>query len=584
MSTTAMFTALTGMIANSRSLDVVGNNIANVNTTAYKSNRMLFSTQFSRTFSLGSPPSDTFGGTNPGQIGLGVTIAGTQRNFTGGNISATGDSRDLSIEGDGFFIVDRGGEQLYTRAGAFRTNANNDLVNISGEKLQGRNVDDSFNVVPGALVDLNVPLGTLTLAQATTNVRFSGNLNANGSLPTQGSSISLLGTATTGLRAIATANPPPGTGNVLELATRLVDVEAPTLPGSGTPLFTAGQQLSFQNVEKGGKTIASSALAITSTTTVQDLNDFLTTFLSLDTAGGTNPDGATPGVTLDPVTGIINVVGNVGTVNDIRIDPSDVRLLDSAGNFISSPLTTHLNAAADGESVRTSFIAYDSLGTPVNIDLAMVLDSRSSTGTRWKYYVDSPDDTDASGFVASGTLDFDTLGQLATRDAIPITIDRAGTGAQTPLAIDLSFAGGSDNVTSLTDDTSAIAATFADGSSIGTLTAYGVGADGVITGSFTNGMTRVIGQVVMAKFPNSEGLVDVGANLFRVGPNSGTPLVVAPQTLGAGQLVSGSLELSNVDLSQEFINMILASTGYSASSRVIRTTDELMQQLLVLGR
>lgn len=583
-STTAMFSALSGMTANSRSLDVVGNNIANVNTTAYKSNRMLFSTQFSLTQRLGTAPRENSGGTNPLQIGLGVQVAGTQRNFTGGTVSASGDARDLAIEGDGFFIVDRGGEQLYTRAGSFRTNAVNDLVSISGERLQGYTVDDEFNIVQGALTDLNIPLGTLTLAESTRNVRFSGNLNAQGPIPTQGSSINFLGTASGGFTAISTANPPPGAGNRLELTTRLVDIEDPAQPGSNTPYFSAGQSLLFQNLEKGGKTLPTETFAITATSTIQDLNDFLSGVLGLDASAGANPDGATPGIALDPATGILTITGNVGAVNDISIDASDIRLMSSTGAFVASPFITDKNAASDGESVRTTFIAYDSLGSPVSVDVSMVIDSRSNTGTRWRYFVESPDDSSATRAISTGTLDFDTLGQLITRDPVQINIDRAGTGAATPLSIDLSFAAGEDSVTSLTDDTSALAATFTDGSPIGTLTSYGVGDDGVIYGAFTNGMTRVIGQVALAKFANAEGLVDVGGNMFRVGPNSGTPLVAEPQTLGTGKLVSGALELSNVDLSQEFINMILASTGYSAASRVIRTTDELMQQLLVLGR
>ena len=106
----------------------------------------------------------------------------------------------------------------------------------------------------------------------------------------------------------------------------------------------------------------------------------------------------------------------------------------------------------------------------------------------------------------------------------------------------------------------------------------------MIVGAFTNGLTRPLGQVALATFSNNDGLVEVGSNMFTTGPNSGTPQVTSPQTLGAGRIIGGALELSNVDLSQEFINLILASTGYSAASRVITTTDQLMQQLLVLGR
>ena len=95
---------------------------------------------------------------------------------------------------------------------------------------------------------------------------------------------------------------------------------------------------------------------------------------------------------------------------------------------------------------------------------------------------------------------------------------------------------------------------------------------------------RALGQVTLATFPNQEGLVAEGSNLFRVGPATGDPTVTTPGLAGSGPVLGGALELSNVDLGQEFIKMIMTSTGYSASSRVIRTTDELMQQLLVLGR
>src|SRR5690606_21532670 len=113
----------------------------------------------------------------------------------------------------------------------------------------------------------------------------------------------------------------------------------------------------------------------------------------------------------------------------------------------------------------------------------------------------------------------------------------------------------SGSVTAL-DGTSAIASVYQDGSPVGTLAAYSVGTDGIITGAFDNGLTRTIGQIAMATFSNPEGLVDVGSNLFVTGPNSGSAVVTSPLTLGAGKVIGGALELSNVDLSQEFINLI----------------------------
>ncbi len=575
-STTAMFTGLSGLNANARNLDVIGNNIANVNTTAYKSSRMLFATQFSRTYSMGTEPSATFGGTNPTQTGLGVTIAGTQRDFSGGSISATGDARDLALEGDGFFMVRRGDASFYTRAGAFRQNELNQLVSVTGERLQGYGIDENFSINEAVVGDLSIPVGTLTLAQATRNVRFAGNLNSSGNAATQGARFDL---AAFGLLGSAT---PPGPGNVIEPTSLLTGIEDASSPGN--PLFAVGQTIELQDAHRGSSLIPQAELAIGPTTTVQDLVDFLNEAMGINNDAGANPDGFTPGVSLDPATGVITVVGNTGQVNDIELGTSDLRILDAGGTVVSSPFAPTRQASADGESVRTSFVVFDSLGTPLTVSLSLVLESKTNSGTTWRYIGDSNDDTDLSSALASGTVMFDTSGRLTGAPNFELSIDRQNTGAQTPMVVNVSLSTSSDNVTALADVSSQIAATYQDGTPRGTLAAYSVGADGVITGAFTNGLTRPLGQVVLATFSNNNGLVEVGSNLFTTGPNSGTPQTKVPTTLGAGRIVGGALELSNVDLSQEFINLILASTGYSASSRVITTTDQLMQQLLVLGR
>lgn len=583
-STTAMFTALTGLNANARSLDVIGNNIANVNTTAFKSSRMLFSTQFNLTNNVGTPPGDVNGGTNPYQIGLGVTTAGTQRNFNPGTIQPTGQPRDLAIDGDGFFVVQQGNSTGYTRNGAFQRTALGDLVTVSGARLMGYGVDEQFNINRGSLAPINIPLGSLTIAEATTQLTFRGNLNSAGAVAVQGSRVSLGGAPAQGLVAIATAAPPPAVGNVLEDATRLVDIEDPLLVGTGTPLFSAGQSLQMRSAEKGGKTIPTVEFAITDTTTVAELRTFLGESLGINTTLGANPDGLTPGVGLDATTGLFDIIGNIGTANDVQLDSTDLRLLDATGQFVRHPLSTEKVADADGESVRTTFVVYDSLGSAVEVDIAAVLDSRDSTGTTWRYFVDSTDDAGTNLAITTGQLTFDTDGRLSTTTVPPVSIDRSGTGAASPLVFTLGFGGGAENVTSLADDTSELAATFRDGSPIGTLSGFAVGSDGTVIGAFSNGLTRALGQVAVATFANAEGLVELGDSTFGPGANSGSAVITQPGVLGAGLIVGGALELANVDIGEEFIKMISASTGYSASSRVIRTTDELMQQLLVLGR
>jgi flagellar hook protein FlgE len=572
-STTAMYTGLSGLNANARMLDVVGNNIANVNTTAFKSNRMLFASQFSRNLSLGSEPTDVNGGSNPAQIGLGVTIAGTQRNFNTGSLNSTGDSRDLAIEGDGFFIVNRSGNTLYTRAGAFRQDAANNLVTVGGERVQGYAVDANFNLVSGSLTTLNIPVGQARLVQATSNVNMTGNFNTSGTLPSRATR-STVGPLLDTSAAAATA------------ATLLTAVDNPSIAGS-QPMYAVGQSIELRGAQKGGKDVPTQRLDVTATTTVGDLMTFLQNGLGIHT-GVPNPDATTPGVTISAA-GLITVQGNAGTANDIRLLPDNIRLLTSAGVTVAPQpqLAIAKPAVGDGESVRTTFVAYDSLGNEVRVDATVVLESRTGgSGTTWRYFIDSPDNAGGPFAVpgGTGTLRFDENGVLDPSNAgVQVSISRNGTGAASPLSFSLTFSS-SGSVVRANNARSELAMFSQDGFPVGVLNSYSVGQDGTITGSFSNGRTRTVGQVALAKFSNAEGLVDIGGNLFAVGPASGNPVVTTPTTGGTGRIVGGALEQSNVDLAQEFINLIQAQTGYSAAGRVISTTDQLIQQLLVIGR
>jgi flagellar hook protein FlgE len=603
-STTALFTGLSGLAVNARRLDVIGNNIANVNTVAFKSNRMVLAPAFSRNFSLGSAPSAQTGGTNPGQIGLGAVITGTQRNFNDGSISATGVATDVAIEGDGFFIVDFSGEQRYTRAGDFQLNSANDLVTIAGAKVQGYGVDAQFNVVTGTLVDVNIPLGTLTLAEATRNVDFNGNLNASGFVTTSGSlheSRALIvdddGDPTTD---------PVLPGTAATTATDLTDGVSHLFIDDGA----GGQFLAIESgvdaivtlsgIEKGGKDMGTATFAFTtdagiaatvddSGTTLGDFLDFLDEYLGLDRPVPPPVDDALwLGAATDiNASGQLAITGNEGTVQDLDIETADIVVTypgATVGTPISQPFVMAKTGVSNGESVRTSFVVFDSLGTPLTVDLTFVLQATNpSQGSTWLWAAESSDNDSLDRFLGKGQVDFDANGRFVSATNQSFSIARTN-GSVDPLTINMNFDNGTDAISGLTDTASQLAAVFQDGSPIGTLSQFSIGDDGIIAGSFTNGLTRTIGQVALAKFANNAGLVDAGNNLFRTGPNSGTALVTTPLQFGTGRLVGGALELSNVDLSQEFINMILTSTGYTASSRVITVTDQLIDQLLQLVR
>ncbi len=578
--TTALFAGLSGLNAHSAKLDVIGNNVANVNTTAFKSSRMLFESLFSQSLGFGTSPSEIRGGVNPKQIGNGVGIAGIQRDFSAAGFTGTGDLRDMAIDGNGFFLVQRAGVNFYTRAGTFRQDSDDNLATATGEKLLGYAVDENFNILTGELVPINIPVGKQTIAEATRNIALVGNLNKDGDIPTQGTIIDLMGTETAGFSAVG--------GGFIDSTTLLINIEDPDSPGSGTPAFAAGQSIRFRGDDgatRGGTDLPDGTLDITASTTVQEYMDFLASTIGIQTTGSANPDGNTPGVTVDPLTGVIRIVSNVGTVNDLVIAPGNIELLDSAGGSLGAPFVTDKVASADGESIRTTIVGYDSLGTEVSVNVSMVLDSTPDTGPVWRYFIDSQDDTGGSFALSTGTMGFDTNGQPDPDDSeISLTIDRSDTGADPLLSWTIQLLSDKGNTTSLAASPSSMIGLTIDGLPPGTLQSFAAGEDGVIFGRFSNGAVKTMGQVVLANFTNPAGLIDEGGNLFTTGPNSGPASIAPPGVLGIGSLVSGALELSNVDLGEEFTNMILTSTGYSASSRVIRTADELMQQLLVLGR
>ncbi len=573
--TSSLNTGLTGLASNQSKLDVVGNNIANVNTVGFKSSRLDFKTQFLESLSYGTAPDGTGGGTNPIQIGLGTQAGAISRNFGDGSLQVTGVNTNLAVQGNGFFVVKDGSQQVYTRDGTFQLNGLNQLVSSTGQLVQGFDIDSDFNIVPGVLTDINIPLGSMTVAQPTQNVTMSGNLNTAGALPSVVSNVTLGQPLylSDGVGGVDATNPPTNT-------TVLTNVTNST----GTAMFQNGDVVSLA-ARKGTRSLAPKTFTVTAATTLADMQNFMNGSLGLNTAAGANGAIATiPGTTI-PATGnnaTLTINGNPGTENDLTIPNSALSI--NRGGTIISPFTFTKNAAADGASVYTAYTVYDSLGTALTVSTVATLQEKTSSGSTWKFYAESPDnlasDVLTNNVVGSGTISFDTSGQLLNVLSNNVTIDRAAAGSQPNLSFDLNF----DRTTGLSGTNSQLASTFQDGSPPGVLSSFSIGNDGIIAGSFSNGLSRKMGQVALATFRNNQGLVDRGSNTFVEGPNSGNAIISAPAQFSAGRIISGALELSNVDLSAEFVQLITASTGFSASSRVITTSNQLMQELLAAAR
>jgi len=213
------------------------------------------------------------------------------------------------------------------------------------------------------------------------------------------------------------------------------------------------------------------------------------------------------------------------------------------------------------------------------VDLNMVLEQKNNTGTTWRFYAQSEDDSDLNRVLGNGTVNFDTSGRFLSADNTGMTINREGTGALSPQQFTVAFNEPVDSTSALANSTSQLAATQKDGNAIGTLSNFNVSTDGTVVGVFSNGLTRDLGKVVLATFSNQDGLVEVSGNMFGATASSGDAALVIPGN-SAGNVIGQALELSNVDLSQEFINLITATTGFSANSRVFTTSDRLIQELL----
>jgi flagellar hook protein FlgE len=557
--TTAMYTGLTGLNVNQTRIETIGHNIANVNTNAFKGSRTLFQTQFAHTLSGGTPPGDTSGGTNPMQIGLGALVGTTQRLTSPGSLETTGLPGDLAIEGAGYFIVrDPSGRSYYTRDGAFTLNAQNELVNANGMRVQGFGVDSNFRIIPGTLRELQIPLGMQDVARATETVALDGDLSAAAYQAASGS-VTTTQAFVDGGGARATA------------ATALTDLRSAATPAR--PLFVAGDTITVSGATRGGRELPARQFIVGTTgNTLGDLAAFLQETLGIQTGAGIP---GTPGVTIED--GALVIRSNYGEPNGIVIQNSDF----TSSNLQSPvPLEFTQVSQATGTGVFTSFTVYDSLGNPVPVSVTFTLDSTPNTGPVWRYYVESIEAGRAPQLLGSGTAAFDTHGRFVSATGNRFMINRTGTGAGTPLTITLDFSA----VNGLSTQVSNVIMAHQDGYPPGTLTAYSVGNDGTITGTFSNGVTHTLGQVALATFANEAGLIAETGNLFSPGPNSGPATVKTPGTLGAGTIRGGALEMSNVDISREFIGLITSSTAFQAASRVISTSSDMLDRLMMALR
>ncbi len=343
------------------------------------------------------------------------------------------------------------------------------------------------------------------------------------------------------------------------------------------------------NGKKGGRELGVKEFAITSTTTVQDLINFMdeafgiraTTDdevypIPIDRGSGLSPGGMVTGE------GRIIFTGNNGVDNALDIGLSGMQLRTTTETTTIN-LPWSILQRPIGESAVTDFLVYDSLGIPIRVRLTAVLEEKTGSSTTYRWFADSPDNDPLTGSeiaVGTGRITFDGEGNFVSASNTRVTIQRRNVASRSPLEFELDFS----QLSGLAAERSMLAVTRQDGSPPGVLTSFIIGEEGLIRGVFSNGVTRNLGQIRLARFANPAGLEQRGENLFAEGVNSGLPVEGDPGQQGIGTIIAGAVELSNTDIGGNLIDLILASTMYRGNTRVITTIQQMIDELLALRR
>ncbi|HMO84038.1 MAG TPA: flagellar hook-basal body complex protein [Lacipirellulaceae bacterium] len=339
---------------------------------------------------------------------------------------------------------------------------------------------------------------------------------------------------------------------------------------------------------KNSRALGARTFEVTATSTVQDLLTFMSQSLGIVTTASedTFPPSSPPSTYAyggQVVDGRLQFTANMGIENAIEIDLSAFQFTPaSGGNSSIVPLAFNSVQRANGEGATAEVVVYDSLGTQVRVSITTVLEDVDSTGARFRWIATSPDhhpDTGFSTIVGTGTIETDSNGKFRVATQDRVAIDRGNSPAASPLEFKLDFS----QVTGLDANTD-WAAGVQDGLAAGTLTSFIITESGLIQGVFSNGSSRDLGQILMARFANNGGLEQLGDNLFAAGVNSGLPIVGEPGSQGIGNITAGAVELSNTDIGQNLIKLILASTQYRGGARVITAAQQLLDELLALRR
>ena len=677
----SLFAGVSGLRNHQIRMDVIGNNIANINTVGFKAGRVNFKEIMAITLRGATRPTDTNGGTDPLQVGLGISVASIDTIFSQGNLETTGQITDLAIDGPGFFILRSGKTKYYTRAGTFTFDANGRLVDpSSGWVVQGKMANDQGEIPSSSVIeDIVLPFGQKVPAKATTRIEFTGNLDASKvPLPTildtgvilaveqagndsdmeglyaSGQANSLISGLIAGVTTITVndgttektytyvnSDSAVGNGQFNSLDDLIAEInndfaatsfeaaldsngavvmtdksgKAHTLTftsnnpvlqtafsaangvvDSSSNLTTKSDQFSHYAKKdeklinlrnsvgtslglKDGDTIdiiaevggeaKTGSFKVTATSTLEDLTKELTTVLGISSL---------PGVTIDS-DGSIKVQGDPGKDNEIGI----LTLRVASNSTFNTAMSFVEQQKAEDVVHSASITIFDALGEEHVVTLTF---KKTSVRNQWTWEATtSGNEIISSG--SSGRITFNADGSLNSftfdNGLTSLKIDPNNGAAIMDIELNVGDLNGFNGITQFASPSTAVASN-QDGYGNGDLDDISIDRTGKITGVFSNGVTKTLAQISLATFNNPGGLIRVGGNAYLPTGNSGVAIIGQAGESIQAEIIPGTLEMSNVDLAEEFTNMIIAQRGFQANSRVITTSDDMLNELVNLKR
>lgn len=568
----SLYSGVAGLKTHQTRMDVIGNNIANVNTTAYKSSSMTFSELMSQTTQKASGANATtgVGGTNAKQIGLGVKAGAINTAITTqGSAQSTGNPFDIMITGDNFFVVSNGSENFFTRDGSFYVDgAGNLAMTSTGYNVMGWGVDETTgNIKQDTVTALRImSAANMTYPpEATTQANISGILDENDKDVTSanGKTVNLNFFDARGYSYTAkfTFKQSSGTASneySMEL-TKLLDSTGAEIDISKVKFGDNSTQTLQTPVTFAGDTYEWDGKQLKTKADKKVVADLSAAFNADGSLIDTSNDAAAAKAQQETLDAIAAAYGYEGSTDEF------LKLYQKDAKGTEVTVETML-----GNMAKTT-TAQGDLVLTTDKDKPMTMDGRFFEGVKVIF------DTDTGKLkqVGSNVTDFKT-----NVDFTPLG------GNFSNITIDLSECTNYDN-----KGTSTIGATSGDLDGLGTGRRQGdmigvfIQKDGMIYASYDNGMTKLLGQIATAAFANASGLEKQGDNLYSATLNSGEfDGIGVDITAGGGYMSPGQLEMSNVDLSSEFTEMITTQRGFQANSRIITVSDTLLEELTNLKR